>query len=120
MIIACTILILSTLVLAWKVCLLSKRVSVLSSNADLVDQTECMRGAAAERSSLFETELREGSMLMEDHLHEGKGGMEEQDETAKENKAEEAEEAAKREEASPVPTENSPSPVPQEEPAKAV
>lgn len=74
------------------------------------------------KSSLSETELREGTMLMADHLHEGKGGTEEEEEeeaTANEDKAEEVEEAAKREEASAAPTENSSSPVPQEEPAKA-
>lgn len=120
LIVACTILILSTLVLAWKVCLLSKRVSALSSSADLISQMECTRVTTVKKSSQSETELREGSVLVDDHLHEGKGGMEEGEEgTANEDKAEEAEEAAKREEASPAPTENSSNPAAQEEPAKA-
>lgn len=120
--IACAVLVLSTLVLAWKVCLLSKRVSTLSSSADLISQTERTRETTVKKSSLSEAELKEDSMLMADHLHEGKGGMEEEEEEegiAKEDKPEEADEAAKREEASPAPTENSSSPVPQEEPAKA-
>lgn len=117
---ACTVLLLSTLVLAWKVCLLSKRVSALSSNADLISQTERRQGTTVKKSSLSEAEPMEGSALMADHLHEGKEGTEEEEEgTTKEVKAEEAVEATKREEASPAPVENSSSPPPQEEPAKA-
>lgn len=119
LIIACTILILSTLVLAWKVCLLSKRVSALSNSADLVGQRECTREATVKKSSLTETEPREGSMLMADHLHEGEGGTAEEEGNANEDEAEKEEEAAKREEASPAPAEDSSSPAPQEEPAKA-
>lgn len=119
LIIACTILILSTLVLAWKVCLLSKRVSALSSSADLISQTECTRGTAARKSSVSETALGECIMLTDEHLHEGKGGTEEEEGAANKDMAEEAEDAAKEEEATPPPTENSSSPAPQEEAAKA-
>lgn len=124
LIIACTALILSTLVLAWKVCLLSKRVSALSgSSADLIGQTERARATPAGKGSPSETELREGSMLMAEPLSEGKRGSEEEEEeeagAANEDRVEEAEEAGKREEASPAPAKNCSSPAPQEEPTKA-
>lgn len=103
LIIACTLLILSTLALAWKVCLLSKRISALSSNVDLSSQAGHTRGTNAKESSLCETELREGSMLMGDHLQE--------------DGAEEA--AAERvEDASPACAENSSHPAPQGEPSE--
>lgn len=100
LIIVCTVLILSTLILAWKVCLLSKRISALSSNVDLSSHTGHTRGTNVKESSLWETELREGSMLMGDHLQEGG-----------------AEEAAaeKVEDASPAPAENSSHPAPEGE-----
>eukprot|EP00066_Takifugu_rubripes_P020511 XP_011609777.1 PREDICTED: uncharacterized protein LOC105417481 [Takifugu rubripes] len=103
LIIACTVLILSTLILAGKVCLLSKRLSALSSNVDLSSHTGHTREANVKESSLWENELKEGSMLMGDRLQED--GTEEAA-------------AEKVEDASPASAEDSSHPAPQGEPSE--
>lgn len=64
---------------------------------------EHTRGTNVKESSLWETELREGSMLMGDHPQEG--GTQEAA-------------AEKVEDASPAPAENSAHPAPQGEPSE--
>ncbi|KAM3601003.1 uncharacterized protein V6R79_005942 [Siganus canaliculatus] len=64
LIIVCTILLLSTLLLAWKVCLLSSRVKALSSNADLISNSEYWMGTAKKNKNKSEPEAQETSVLM--------------------------------------------------------
>lgn len=66
LIIACSILLLSTLFLMCKVCQLSKRVKMLSDNADLISTSEYWMGTAKKNKSASETEEKETTVLMAD------------------------------------------------------
>ncbi|XP_037603566.1 uncharacterized protein LOC119475178 [Sebastes umbrosus] len=66
LIIACAILLLSTLFLMCKVCQLSKRVKMLSDNADLISTSEYWMGTAKRNKSASETEVKETTVLMAD------------------------------------------------------
>lgn len=96
---ACMILMLSTLMLAIVVCLMSKRVNALISSADLDSHKGYMAVTAVKESRRSEIELREVSVLLADCPHGVK----------------DATEKVKAEEALPVSAEKSCSPVPQEE-----
>ncbi|XP_031713210.1 uncharacterized protein LOC116388981 [Anarrhichthys ocellatus] len=66
LIIACTILLLSTLLLMCKVCQLSNRVKMLSVNGDLISTSEYWIGTAKKSKSAPETEAKETTVLMTD------------------------------------------------------
>ncbi|XP_028451947.1 uncharacterized protein LOC114567184 [Perca flavescens] len=63
LIIACTILLLSVLVLLCKVCHLRRRIKMLSSNADLISTNDYWMGTAKKNK---ETEAKETTVLMSD------------------------------------------------------
>ncbi|KAM6911676.1 uncharacterized protein PEZ65_015911 [Lycodopsis pacificus] len=64
LIVACTILLLSTLLLMCKVCQLSNRVKMLSVNGDLISTSEYWIGTAKKSKSAQETEAKETTVLM--------------------------------------------------------
>ncbi|XP_068585598.1 uncharacterized protein [Cebidichthys violaceus] len=66
LIIACIILLLSTLLLMCKVCQLSNRVKMLSDNSDLISTSEYWIGTAKKSKSAPETEAKETTVLMAD------------------------------------------------------
>ncbi|KAK1883026.1 Translation initiation factor IF-2 [Dissostichus eleginoides] len=66
LIIACTILLVSTLLLIWKVCQQSRRIKALSSNADLISTSEYWMGTAKRNKSASELEAKENTVLMSD------------------------------------------------------
>ncbi|XP_051258024.1 uncharacterized protein LOC127364475 [Dicentrarchus labrax] len=127
LIIACTILLVSTLLLAWKVCHLSRRIKALSSNADLISNPEYFMGNDKKnKSKPEETEAKETSVLMSDisqsQEERGNGTTKEEgekvneDEKMGEEKKKEVEDTANGEEASTTPVaEGSSPPKPQEE-----
>lgn len=129
LIIACAILLVSTLMLAWKVCQLSRHIKALSSNADLISNTEYWIGTAKMNKSKSETEPRETCVLMADlgqsQEETGNGATKEEGGTVNGDNKKEEGDAANSEEASSTPAENSSSSKPQEEatnsqPTKAV
>ncbi|XP_045896410.1 uncharacterized protein LOC123963537 [Micropterus dolomieu] len=126
LIVFCAILLVSTLLLAWKVCQLSRRIKALSSNADLICYSEPLIETAKTDKSKSETDAKETNMLMTDVVQtqeevgngttKEEGGMVNKDEQMGEEKKEE--EGANNEEASTTPEtvpENSSSSKPQEE-----
>ncbi|XP_035522542.1 uncharacterized protein LOC118331605 [Morone saxatilis] len=127
LILACTILLVSTLLLAWKVCHLSRRIKALSSNADLISNPEYFMGTDKKnKSKPEETEAKETSVLMSDisqsQEERGNGTTKEEgekvneDEKMGEEKKKEVEDTANGEEASTTPVaESSSPPKPQEE-----
>ncbi|XP_010768671.1 uncharacterized protein [Notothenia coriiceps] len=66
LIIACTILLVSTLLLIWKVCQQSRRIKALSSNADLISTSGYWMGTAKRNKSASELEAKENTVLMSD------------------------------------------------------
>ncbi|XP_029304209.1 uncharacterized protein LOC115019032 [Cottoperca gobio] len=66
LIIACAILLFTTLLLIWKVCKLSRRIKMLSSNADLISTSEYWVGTAKRNKSASEKEDKETTVLMSD------------------------------------------------------
>ncbi|XP_070699907.1 uncharacterized protein [Pempheris klunzingeri] len=66
LIIACTILLVSTFLLTWKVCQLSKQIKALGSSGDLISTSEYWIGTAKKNKSKSETEAKETSILMDD------------------------------------------------------
>ncbi|KAL6099030.1 uncharacterized protein ACO6RY_18034 [Pungitius sinensis] len=107
LIIACAILLISTLLLVCKVCQLSIQVKMLSDNADLISTTEYWMGTAKKRKSVSETEAKETTVLMVDIVQteedvgegatKGEGGKENKDGQREEEKEEVKEEVAKTE-----------------------
>ncbi|XP_069001714.1 uncharacterized protein [Embiotoca jacksoni] len=126
LIIACTILLISTVLLVWKVCQLSRHVKMLSSNADLVSNSEYWMGTAKKNKKESETEAKETSVLMVDLAQtqeEMNNGTAKEDEgkvnkDGKIGEEKEVDDTANNKKASPVTAEeNSPSSKPQEEAA---
>ncbi|XP_033970341.1 uncharacterized protein DDB_G0284459-like [Trematomus bernacchii] len=111
LIIACTILLVSTLLLIWKVCQQSRRIKALSSNADLFSTSEYWMGTAKRNKSASEPEAKENTVLMSDigqtqeemgnGTTEEEGGKVKEDGPKEEKKKEE--ETAKSEEVSAGP-----------------
>ncbi|KAK5858994.1 hypothetical protein PBY51_003093 [Eleginops maclovinus] len=66
LIIACTILLVSTLLLIWKVCQLSRCIKMLSSNTDLISTSEYRMGTAKRNKNASELEAKENTVLMSD------------------------------------------------------
>ncbi|TNN86805.1 hypothetical protein EYF80_002988 [Liparis tanakae] len=66
LIIACTVLLMSTLLLMGKVCRLSRRVKMLSANSDLISISEYWMGSAKRSKSAPETNGDETAVLMAD------------------------------------------------------
>lgn len=68
LIIVCTILLVSTFLLAWKVCQLSRRIKALSSDVELISDSEYRteNGKKNKSKSETETEPKETSVLMAD------------------------------------------------------
>lgn len=66
LILACTILLISTLILACKVCQLSRHLKMLNSNIDLISTSEYKVGTAKKDKDKCEPEVNETSMLMAD------------------------------------------------------
>nr|XP_020454351.1 uncharacterized protein LOC109959391 isoform X2 [Monopterus albus] len=64
--ILCVILLVSSLLLTWKVCHLNRRLKMLSSNGDLVSNTEYWMGNAKKNKSNSKEEAKESSLLMAD------------------------------------------------------
>lgn len=127
LIIVCTILLVSTLLLAWKVCRLNRRIKALSSNSDLISNSENWMATAKKNKS--ETEVKETSMLMADvsqtqeemangTTKEDGGAVKEDEQVGEENKKKEDGDTANSEEVSTTPVtvaETSSSSKPQEE-----
>lgn len=66
LILACTILFISTLILSWKVCQLSRHLKMLNSNTDLISNSENWMVTAKTDKNRSEPEAKETSMLMAD------------------------------------------------------
>lgn len=64
--IACIILLVSTLLLACKVCQLSRQIKALSSNSDLISTSAYWTGTAKKNKGKSETEAQETCILMAD------------------------------------------------------
>lgn len=129
LIIACAILLVSTLMLAWKVCQLSRRIKALSSNADLISNSEYWIGTDKRNKSKSETEPRETSVLManlgQSQEETGNGATKGEGGTVNGDNKKEDGHATNSEEASTTSAEYSSSSKPQEEatdsqPTKAV
>lgn len=116
LIIACTILLVSTLILACKVCQLSCRIKALSENTDLVSSTEYWTGTTMKNKNKSDTETREASMLMADvsQMQEEKE-MTEGETVKSDDQEKEVEHGGNSEEASPTLAEDLSSSKPQEE-----
>lgn len=127
LIIACTILLVSTLLLIWKVCQLSRRIKMLSSNSDLISTSEYWIGTAKKNKSTPETGAKETTVLMTDicQTQEEMGNgtakeeveeVNEEGQTGEENEKEVGDTAKSEEEASTPPVaENASTSKPQEE-----
>lgn len=129
LIIACAILLVSTLLLAWKVCHLNRRIKALGSNADLISNSEYWMGTAKKNKSKSETEVKETSMLMADvsqtqeekangTTKEEGGTVKEDGQVGEEKKKKEEGDTANSEEVSSIPVtvaESSSTSKPQEE-----
>ncbi|XP_036974399.1 uncharacterized protein LOC119030713 [Acanthopagrus latus] len=128
--VGCTLLLLATLLLACKVCRLSRRIKVLSSDSDIISSSENGMGTAKKDKSKPEEEPRETTVLMADvnqtQEEVGNGAAKEGGEKVnadeqteeEEKRMEEEGDAAKTEEASAAPVaaaENSSPPKQQEE-----
>lgn len=115
LLIACTVLLVSTLCLSCKVYRLRRRLEALGSNVDLIS-TEYCTGTGKKNKGNFEEEPRVTTMLMEDLCQEADAGATQvkggtvNDEITKETGG-----AANSEEASSTPGENSSSLEPPEE-----
>lgn len=125
--IACTILLVSTLLLVCKVCQLSRRIKALSSNVDLISSSEQWEGTGKKDKNKSEAEPKETTVLMteisqtQEEVGNGttteEGGKVNEDGQTEEDKKEEGD-ASNSEEASPTPAaaaENSSTSKPQEE-----
>ncbi|XP_022601726.1 uncharacterized protein LOC111222313 [Seriola dumerili] len=66
LIIACSILLASTLLLTWRVCQLNRHLKMLSTDADLISTSQYWMGTARKTKSKSETQAKETSMLMAD------------------------------------------------------
>lgn len=66
LIIACTILLMSTLLLTCKVCRLSRHIKFLSANTDMISTTEYWMGTAKKDRNTSATEAKETTVLMSD------------------------------------------------------
>ncbi|KAG7517097.1 putative serine-rich protein [Solea senegalensis] len=92
LILVCTVLLLSTLLLLWKVCQLRQRLKSLSSNGDLISNSEYWMGTARKNKSKPEVEAKQTAVLMSDfsETQEDAGNDNNEDEDgkgeAKENK----------------------------------
>ncbi|XP_073335963.1 uncharacterized protein [Pagrus major] len=105
--IVCTILLLSTLLLSCKVCRLSRRIKVLSSNADMISNSEYWMGTAKGDKGKSEEEPKETTVLMADvnQTQEEVGSGATKEEGKKVNVDEQMEEEKKREEGDTAKTE---------------
>ncbi|XP_056252687.1 uncharacterized protein LOC130182106 [Seriola aureovittata] len=66
LIIACSILLASTLLLTWRVCHLNRHLKMLSTDADLISTSQYWMGTARKNKSKSETQAKDTSMLMAD------------------------------------------------------
>lgn len=66
LIIACTILLVSTVLLSWKVCQLSRRIKALSSNVELISNSDYWMGSAKRMKRKSEAGPAESNVLMVD------------------------------------------------------
>lgn len=129
LIIACAILLISTFMLAWKVCHLSRRVKVLASNDDLLSNTDFWTGKSDKAKAKVETEDREDTVLLGelDHKQSDANGdkrkaVEEEkkeEENKEENKEEKGNLAAAAEESSSIKPQEDASSSPPAEPEAA-
>ncbi|XP_029956949.1 cell wall protein DAN4-like [Salarias fasciatus] len=128
LILVCFIFLMSTLLLAWRVCHLNRRIKALSSNDNMVSNCEYYVGTAKKDKSKTETEAEETTLLMADlQQTEGEkrnGAAKEDGEKVNQDGQKEEEkkagDAAPSDEASAAdetPTENSTSSKPQEQAA---
>lgn len=99
LILACTILLISTLMLACKVCQLSRHLKMLNSNIDLISTSEYKMGTAKKHKDNCEPEVNETSMLMADtsQTQEDMGNGITKEEEGKVNEDEQMEEENKKE-----------------------
>lgn len=116
LIIACTMLLVSTLLLSCKVCQLSRRLKALGSNVDLISNTEYWTGTNKKNKGNSEEEPRATTMLMADLCQEeGTGATQVEGGAVNDEITKEAGGATNSEEASTIPGENSSSSKPQGE-----
>lgn len=126
LIIACAILLVSTLCLACRTCQLSRRIRSMNTNSDLISNSEYWMGTAKKNKSKPETEAKETSVLMSDlsqTQEEMSNGTAKEDggkvkEDGQKEEAKEVGDAANGEEVAAAPVtvaENSSSSKPQEE-----
>lgn len=66
LIIACTFLVVTAVVLTWKVCQLSGRILVLTSDEGLISNSEYWMGTAKRNKSKSDTEAKESAILLSD------------------------------------------------------
>lgn len=128
LIILCAILLISTLILAWKVCSLHRRIKELSNNGDLVCTSEYWMEAGKDKNK-SEQQPNETTVLMSDlsqnkeqigdsTTKEEEEKMNKDEQTGEESKSKEDEATTKSEEAAATPapvSESSASSKPQEE-----
>ncbi|XP_041808873.1 uncharacterized protein LOC121617723 [Chelmon rostratus] len=126
LIIVCTILLLSTLLLACRVCQLSGRIKALSSNPDLISTSQYWVGTAKKNKNKPDTEPKETSVLIADvsqtrqengATEEEEGKVNEEGQTGEEDKKEVGD-TGKSEEAS-APEDSSSSKPQDSQPTKA-
>lgn len=137
LIIACTILLISTFMLSWKVCRLNRHIKMLSSNSDLISTSEYWLGTAKKSKSNSGTQARETTVLMSDIgqtqeeapaevatkeegekvKEEGQKGEENKEEAADGASVEKASAGEDKKETPAAAAENSSSSKPQEEPS---
>lgn len=116
LIIACTMLLVSTLLLSYKVCQLSRRLKALGSNVDLISNTDYWTGTDKKNKGNSEEEPRATTMLMADLCQEeGTGATQVKGGAVNDEITKEAGGATNSEEASAIPGENSSSSKPQGE-----
>ncbi|XP_026226057.1 uncharacterized protein LOC113169113 [Anabas testudineus] len=99
LIVACAVLLISTLTLACKVCQLSRRLRRLSINSDLISNSEYKIGTAEKDKDKCEQEVKETSMLMSDmgQAQEDMGNGTAKEEAGKANEEEQTGEENKKE-----------------------
>lgn len=88
LIIVCTFLVVSNVVLTWKVCQLNRRILTLTTDADLISNSEYWMGTAKKNKSNSEPEAKESVVLLGDltQTQEEVGESEAKEEGANANK----------------------------------
>lgn len=104
LILACTILLISTLLLAWKVCQLSRRLKMLSGHSDLMIPAKYWKDNNKSDADAKETAVLMGVLNQtRDEAGDGGNGPDTEKEEVNENGVEQKENGAKKEEVKETP-----------------